>query len=221
MANVAELTAYNSGYAVSLPSVATPKLPFATLRATSHSRKRYMQCGFWRPSWPPGNRFGRIFIMGISGSVVRFLGRKWILAVIILVLIAAIYGSLMDEIAAMNAGTTCSFGFFFIIFIGPIFIAIITVVLSLLFRSKRAMIFWSLTYLVHFIIQFSLWLTRRSPLIQRLARIVWPILVFNLYNLKNRFDWKTAIIVGILWSIVATLVFMFISWMMAKEGERG
>jgi len=38
----------NSGYAVSLPSVATPKLPFATLRATSHSRKRCMQvvCSF-------------------------------------------------------------------------------------------------------------------------------------------------------------------------------
>jgi hypothetical protein len=31
-------TSYNSGYAVSLLSVATPKLPYATLRATSHTR---------------------------------------------------------------------------------------------------------------------------------------------------------------------------------------
>lgn len=34
-------THHNSGYAVSLPSVATPKSPYATFRATSHSRERY------------------------------------------------------------------------------------------------------------------------------------------------------------------------------------
>ena len=44
MLNTPPSTSYNSSYAVSLPLVASPKLPYAALRATSHSRERYTQC---------------------------------------------------------------------------------------------------------------------------------------------------------------------------------
>ena len=158
--------------------------------------------------------------MSFSDTVMSFLKKKWIFLLIIMVLIASIVGSLIDEINAMNVGTTCSFGFFFILFLGPMFCIVIGIILFFLLRTKNITVIFGITYLTHFIIQYSFWVIRKQVFIQDLINQIWPFLTFNLYHLNNRFDWKTAVIVSIFWSIGVSLLFLFISWII-KEDESG